>query len=105
MASWAVLALFTSGFGVLYVPLHLSPAGIVLTCLYGSCTLVTIVSGTRSMRTDPSDADALARRKVLAADPSAPTPEPPAWVRAEGSVNFCPLCEAYVHKRSKHCRR
>jgi hypothetical protein len=97
-SSWVALTLFVVWFYALYLPVHLSPVGTSIACVHFLCLLGTITSGYLSMRTDPSDPGVLLKRKATILGLQAPPP-------SETATAYCTLCDTYVERRSKHCRR
>jgi len=99
VASWFVFGYFAVFYAVFYAPIHTDAAGIVCTALYVLCVIGTVATNLMVVKTDPVDPGAKAKRAADAAGTVAPTPED------TSPYNFCYLCNAHVHKRSKHCRR
>ena len=97
VVSWFAFGAFLIFFFVLYTPVHTDAVGITLTCTYAICAVSTFYTAWQAMHIDPSDEGALAKRTgVMVVTPAAAAAEP---------KNYCYHCEAYVNRRSKHCRR
>jgi len=94
VASWFVMGLYVVAFFTFYTPMEIGPTGITLDCLCAALAGLTVYAGAQSMSIDPAD-DGF--HKARSATSLEPPPEKP--------ICRCSLCEAYVQKRSKHCRR
>jgi hypothetical protein len=99
LSSWYFLALVVVSFFVLYTPVEVGAEGITVDCIYAVLFCTTFYLGVMSMGIDPSDNGALKARKAAAAGLPDTEPPPPE------ATNHCGLCDAFVLKRSKHCRR
>lgn len=99
LSSWYFLALVVVSFFVLYTPVEVGAEGITVDCIYAILFCTTFYAGVMSMGIDPSDDGALKARKAAAAGLPDAEPPPP------DATNHCGLCDAFVLKRSKHCRR